>query len=314
LALGSTVAAYTAYTQPRITDRDDSVVVVAGSNERLTAVDWHDDTGEVTLLREADGVTVRTVAPGKPPPGDRPQVYPGTPLAKELLAKMAPLKAPRSLGQLTDEQLKSFGLDQPKQSLVLHFGDEAKTVQVGNPVFGSGDYYAKGPDGGAYLLRATTFTAMMHGALGLQDRDLVGVPRAKIDRLVITSGAGRRELVQRHGEEPGQGFFADPSDPKRKLEVSSAWVDRLLRLRVTELTDEAPQGEPKLTVEIFEGPRSAARVRFWSGDLADTAVTERFKSPVHLHKSATEGVVKDVENVFNDGKAAEARASEPQSP
>src|SRR5687768_11015828 len=98
LALGSTVAAYTAYTKPHITDRDDSVVVVAGNNERLTSVDWHDETAEVTLLREGDGVTVRTTSPGKPAPGNAPQEYPGTSQARELLARMVPLTAPRSLG------------------------------------------------------------------------------------------------------------------------------------------------------------------------------------------------------------------------
>src|SRR6478735_5847767 len=101
LALGSTVAAYAAYTQPHITDRDDSVVVVPGSNKRLTSVDWHDDTGDVTVLRDGDGVEVRTVSPGKLPPGNAPQTYPATSQARDLLAKLAPLTAPRSLGKLT---------------------------------------------------------------------------------------------------------------------------------------------------------------------------------------------------------------------
>jgi hypothetical protein len=313
LALGSTVAAYTAYTAPHITDRDDSVVVVAGGADRLTSVEWHDDTNDVTLTREGDGVTVRTTPLNKPPPGNLPQEYPGTTQAKDLLGKLAPLTAPRSLGKLTDEQLKGFGLDATKQRLVLHFGEETKTVEVGNPIFGSGDYYAKGPDGNAYLLRSTTFSSLMHGALGLQDRDLVGVPRPKFDRVIISSGGHRREVLQRHGDDVAQAFFSDPAEPDRKLDTVTAWVDRVLRLRVTDLTDKQPEGEPKLTFELYKGKEALGTVRIWSGDLFDTAVADRFKTPVTVHKVSTEAIIKDVEAVFSDGKAAEPKPGEPKS-
>lgn len=303
LAVASTATAYVAWQKPNITDKDDSVVVFGEAAEKLTAVEWSDESNVVKVAHEGEALTVTTtkMAPAPTAPAS-PQTYPATEAARDMLKKLAPLSAARDLGKLAPEQLKEFGLDMPKSKLVLTFGEVQRSLDVGNTVFGSGDYYARTRDGETYLVRAAILSALGHGAIALQDKD-VGVPRKKFDTVRISAGGKQREIKQRNGDDPSKAFFADPAEPDHRLDSLSGWMDRVLRLRVVELASESPSGEPQLTVEFLSGKDPVSILRVWpAGDKGALATSSHFKSPVMLFKGAIEAVLRDADNALNDGK------------
>lgn len=300
VALATTLAAYAAWSAPSITEDEDTVIAVAGTPERLKSIHWHDAQSDVVVARDGDNITVTTTRLMPPAP---PQTYPGSEQAKELFNRLAPLRAARNLGTMSAERLKTFGLDAPKTKLTLTFGDDNKIMEIGSSTYGSGDLYSRTADGTVYLLRSSSVSNLNHGAIALQDRDAVGVPRPKIERVIISAGAKRRELTQRHADDPAKAFFADPADPDRKLETATGWVERVLRLRVADLEQDAPQGEPAVVVEFIKDKESLATVRlFASSDSKAVAQVSRFKSPVGLGKASVESILHELDSVMSEGK------------
>ena len=310
LALASTVTAYVAWQAPNITDKDDSVVVFGDKADNLTAVEWTDETGVVKINREGEALTITTakIAPAPTAPAT-PQTYPASEAASDLLKKLAPLSAARDLGKPELVKIQELGLEKPKSKLVLSFGEVQRSLDVGNNAFGSGDYYARTQDGQTYLVRAATLSALGHGAIALQDKDAVGLPRKKFDTVRIATGGKQREIKQRNGEDSNKAFFSDPAEPDHRLDSLSGWMDRVLRLRVFELASDAPTGEPQLTVEFLSGKESVAQLRVWaSGDKGALATSSHFKSPVMLPKGAIDAVLRDAESAMNDGRQTAASA------
>ncbi len=308
LIAGACVAmAYVAWTHPTITDKDDAVVLLPGDKEALTGLTWHDAETDVGVMRQP-GTDADTLGPGvevsvtKLQPPTPPEVFPGSEAAKQLLHTIAPLMAARDLGPMDANRRQAFGLDAPKTKLTLHFGERALSVDVGQTTFGSGDYYVEGPNHHAYLMRAATVSTLGHGAVRLQDRDVVGLGRDKFNRLAVTHGGKSRTFVQRHAELAAEAFFADTAEPDRKLEDVAPWVDRLLRLRVIGFADATPAQAAALSVSLFWDKTQKATLRMWPAtDRGAVVMTPRFKHPVLVSKASAEAILNELAALLGEG-------------
>ena len=301
--------AYVAWTHPTITDKDDAVVLLPGDKEALTGLTWHDADTDVGVARrlgadaDAAGPNIE-VSVTKLQPPTPPEVFPGSEAAKQLLGSIAPLMAARDLGPMDANQRQAFGLDAPKTKLTLHFGERAASVDVGHTTFGSGDYYVEGPNHHAYLMRAATVSALGHGAVRLQDRDIAGVGRDKFNRLVVTHGGKSKTFVQRHPELAAEAFFADTAEPDRKLENVAPWVDRVLRLRVVSFADAAPAQEAVMSVSFFWDKTQKATLRVWPAtERGAVVIAPRFKQPALVSKASIEGVLADLATMLGEVEA-----------
>jgi hypothetical protein len=260
----------------------------------------------VSVVKEGAEVSVTAV---KLSTGDAalppalPRTFPGSKEADELLQKVAPLKAGRGLGKLTGERLKAMGLETPKSSLTLRFGDEEKKVEIGDAAYGTGDLYGRTADGEVFLIPAATLSGIRHGAASLMDRNLMAAKEDKIERLTITGATGGREIVQRYAEDRTKAFYADPAEPETKLETTGNWLNRLLRLRVVDIVTDAPAGSPAIEVELFSGKGSLGKVQLWAaGDKTALAQSSRFKAPVTVSKAEIDALIKDLDSVLTEGK------------
>ncbi|MFH1176125.1 MAG: DUF4340 domain-containing protein, partial [Acidobacteriota bacterium] len=137
----------------------------------------------------APAVPVAADAPVEPlPPPEPAKTFPGTDKVKELFDNLAPLKAARALGKLSDDKLTALGLSKPSATLTLRFDQEEKIVKVGDATFGSGDLYVLGPRGEVFLLPSTTLSTIRYGATALLDKEAVAVKREQVTRLTISTG------------------------------------------------------------------------------------------------------------------------------
>jgi hypothetical protein len=367
LAVATAATAYFAWTEPKASaSDDDSVVLVPGSPERLTKVEWREERWDVAVEKQGEDLQVnvrrlKTAAqiaaekaandapasattepaeqseekqPGNAeahpsetkkaaPAGDEKKedgpapdldgapvvdesvpakVFPGSRQARELFEKMAPLQAARSIGKPDPTKLSALGLDRPSGKLTLSFGTTRHVVKIGNSTYGSGDVYAQAEDGIIYLIPSKHLTSIRHGASSLLDRSAVGVERDDVERLGVTSGPGGREIIQRNRGEKGKAFFADPAEPDTKLELVGNWLDRVLRLRVVESTDEQPVGMPAVELEFFADDASLGVFKLWpAGDKNAIATSTRFETPFTVSKANAEAIIKDVEDVLQEG-------------
>lgn len=361
LAVLASGAAYFAWTEPKAgAPADHGVVLVPGSPERLTKIEWREERWDVSVAKQGEGVEVnvqrlKTAAqiasekaaveapantgesveeePEKANPGESgtpaadgsetkqggpppdldappvvdpsvpPKLFPGSKHARELFEKMAPFEAARSLGKPDTTKLSVLGLDKPSGKLTLSFGDTTSVVRFGNSTYGSGDVYAQTEGGDVYLVPSKSLSTIRHGAASLLDRDAVGAEREEIERIAVTAGPGGREIIQRERSDKESAFFADPAEPDTKLELIGNWLDRVLRLRVIDMTDERPVGMPAVELEFFADSESIDVFKLWpAGEKSAIATSTRFKTPFTVSKANAEAIIKDVENVLQEGR------------
>ena len=144
-------------------------------------------------------------------------------------------------------------------------------------------------------MRAASVNTLGHGAVRLQDRDVVGLARDKFNRLAVSHGGTSKTFVQNHPELAAEAFFADLAQPEHKLDAVAAWVDRVLRLRVTGFADAPPAQEAAMSATFFWDKVQKATLRIWpTTEAGAVVVTPRFKHPVMVSKTSAEGVLQDL--------------------
>ncbi|MBI5511494.1 MAG: DUF4340 domain-containing protein [Deltaproteobacteria bacterium] len=315
VAAFAALLAFVAWTSPKPA-KDDTVIAVPGSADKLDAVMWHDEGFDVTVRRDGDSVSVTTTKlgrPGKADPADdagkadapKPPAapFPGSKEAEELFAKLLPLKAGRSLGKLDAGKLKPLGLEAPKSKLSLMVGGDTLVVEIGDAAYGTGDLYGRAADGEVFLIPAATLSSLRHGAVTLAERALLPVKDDKIERVTIAVGGAGREVTQRYPSERARAFYADPAEPEAKLELVNNWLSRALRLRIIEQVSETPQGAPAFEVEAFGAKGSLGNLKVYPpGDKVALATSSRFKSTVSIARPDVDALLKDADAAINEGK------------
>src|SRR5256885_1247311 len=95
--------------------------------------------------------------------------------------------------------------------------------------------------------------SVRRGASSLTYRAALGSAAEKPQKISITWGTASRELVQRFADDRAKAYWADAAEPDAKLEQVTSWIDRVLKLRISDLSDAKPTGTPKLIVELHAG-------------------------------------------------------------
>ena len=299
IAAAATLAAYVAWASPSLgtADSEDSeAVVIHGDLDDLRELKWQEEQFNVTVTRNEAArirVTVEALKKAADPKATKaaPKTYPGSEAAKELLEKMAPLTAARSLGTPEAERLKELGFDKPGGTLTLKFEDDEHSLKIGGSTYGSGDNYLLGPEGEVFLLRSSVLSGLKRGARTLQERKAIAIDIEKIVRAKITTPLSSREVVQRFAEDNKKSFYADPAEPKEKLEQLTNWIDRVLKLRIADVVDDKPLATAELTVEFFNGKGPLGSISLWRpGEGTGLAKIEHVRLPrEHQHRQSGGG-------------------------
>ncbi|MEM6731245.1 MAG: DUF4340 domain-containing protein [Myxococcota bacterium] len=309
VALVSLVVAYTAWTSPTaLESTENKPALLAANLGDLNRVVWveNNDKGLTTrvdvLSQEGGGVAVTVEKTG----GEKevaPRSFPGSKKAEELLASLEELKADRALGKLGDPEREKFGLTKDTtNSLSLYFAEREVEIKVGDEAFGSGSYYVSPPSGDVFLVGSQVLSSLRHGAGVLLDRRAVGVESKEVNRAVLKARGEMRELVHRYPDEPGKAFYADPAEPDARLDQTTAWIERLLRLRTQSLVDEKPAGSASLEIELFGGGESLATLQLWTpvDEKVAYARSSRFAKTLQVNGNNAKRLIDDASAVLEE--------------
>lgn len=202
---------------------------------------------------DEEGITP-VVAP-QPEPDAKPTVeteaFIGVKEARELLEAIATLRAVRSLGQVSEDRLKEFGLTGAETGeLTLEVKGTSHQFTIGGRTPGGGDVYAQDKQSGAvYVLPGDVTKDVELADNRLMERDLLTPPEDKeVSRVVLSHGDKSRAIV--HSTE-SPSFWTDESAPQDKNETLTNWMKKFERLRATEYVEGELPGIEILAVAKF---------------------------------------------------------------
>lgn len=153
--------------------------------------------------------------------------------AQKLLEQLAPLKALRGIGRLTDEKAAEFGFKEPEGTLSVQMGGAERKLVFGAATPGGGDRYAKDPaTGEVYALKGDIFRSLDNAESNLIERNLHEWTEADVGAATITSQGKTRKLLR--GGPEGKRFWADPGTADTNDETAGNWMSKLDRLRPAE--------------------------------------------------------------------------------
>jgi hypothetical protein len=247
---------------------DGEVTVLACADGTVERVELRGADQDVTLTVERDGqgrvAWIETV-PRRPEPergetGDaqpEPQRFVGASSAvDEWLAQLAPLRARRSLGALTEADLDEVGLRQPEATLRVRCAGRETTFELGARAYGSGDRYLRSVGGGPVFLVGAERVAPIEAAeQRLMERALHAFEGRDIVSLRLDAFGRSRTLQQRNRLDARRAEWVDAASPERRDETLGNWLSRFPRLRVQRYLARGARPGSDLTASTAERER-----------------------------------------------------------
>ena len=185
-----------------------------------------------------------------------------------MMKGLAQLTVLRSLGIVSADKLKAFGLTSSKKTLTLISGSMTRNLVLGANTFGNMDTYIQDKqDGRVYVIRPRLVADFPYADYRLMDRDLHSFERKEIEKVVVSTKAGKKVLVQQNRRAPSGAFWADEATPRTRKELYSNWMDKLTRLSVLEYVaaDKQPPGlREELAVQYLGPTKSLGSLRLYS--------------------------------------------------
>ncbi|MFZ5891351.1 MAG: DUF4340 domain-containing protein [Myxococcota bacterium] len=240
-------------------EKADTVDVWSGSPEAVEAVSFEGKQRSVKIQPKKDAVgswyvvtldkEVAAPAPhpsvdgGAPPPAPAPKHEVSTFLSmkagSELMKKLAPLKALRSLGKLEPGKLADYGLDKPEGTLKLKVGGKEQLLTVGAQTIGGSERYAKyGASGEVFAIEGDLIQTLTFADSRLTERELHSFENDDVKSIRISKGPKNREVV-RVAEK--KGAWADTASPNKPDETVVNWMTKVDRLRALEFVEKPAQ-------------------------------------------------------------------------
>ncbi len=219
------------------------------------------------VVGPADGGTPDSADAGTqatPPPP--PRELRGNEMAKNLFARLAPLKANRALGELDAKKQEELGLTQSQRKLVLTANGREHAFTLASPMGAAwGSPYLRREDGRVFLLGPSILPDLEGASTRLVDRRMHTFDLGEVETFTVSTNAQARTFVL-SGKPPGPVTVAPQDAPDKPEEFVRNWHERVWRLLPLEFFgrgQEPPGGAPE---EVF-------RVEYKRGDKAVGHVT-----------------------------------------
>jgi hypothetical protein len=270
LAGAGLLAAYLTWQRAPELDRGETILVDVTKNDlekvRYENEEWK-SFAELTKGKDANGPFTYLRLSGHdasdvPIPAGHPAIQVKVPerlvrgneTAQRLFERFAPLRAHRSLGQLDESQLKAFGLDTTKKRLEITWrGGKRRFAIVPAPPGGNDPYVRDEADGRVYIIARHILSDLESASTNLVERKMHPFFLEDIDKLVLSSGDKRRDLVATRNEDM-PGIRIAPADKPTEFDPTLRnWHDRVWNLFPSEVLgkDEVPtSGPPEVALRI----------------------------------------------------------------
>jgi hypothetical protein len=251
--------------------------------------------------------------PAPTPPSTPPRDILGNADAVKLLERFAPLVSPRAFGVLDKKKLPELGLDEVKRHLEVVVRGETRKYDVGIAMHAQNSeaFLRDTRDGRIYLMPRGLLGELSNGKR-LVDPRLHVFDSKEFDRIVVSAGGKKRELLHQGRENFSNEGYASAKTPDKRDQMAKNWHDSLWRTFPMEVLGkgELPKTgtlKPAVRVEYFEKGKSVGWIEVArleggtktsdSSDPIDTlyARSEHTVGWTHLH--SPESLLTDAEKV-----------------
>lgn len=315
LALGGLTLAYLVWTEEAVEVSPDEVTLVDCDAESLTGVtlELSGQTTRLSIERDGDTTSTLFTVTREDDEGEAPSRFVGNPAALTFLEQVAPLRARRSLGELSDDVRAELGLDEPEGTLTVECGGESAAFSLGQGPFGEGDRYAQNTDGGdVVLLSSANLLPLQSASAQLMQRALHTFQWSDVEAMTLRGFGVDRRLRQRNRRDTSRAEWVDAADPDRRNELYGNWFAGYARMRLQAYLaagaepgddlDGSAEREPILRAEMFDeaGTRIGEMdlVRVSAPTAAFYARTETTRGWVRLPTSGAETFTENLRPVL----------------
>jgi hypothetical protein len=225
---------------------------------------------------------------------------------EDLIAQLAPLRALRVLGKVSEADKTDFGFDKDLSKLTLTEGGKDRTLIFGGSTPGGTDYYAKDATTGAmYVVSGSILRDLTSADQRLVERRLHAFEDNVPKRIKITAGTATRELVR----SADKTSWTKPSAPNDKDETATNWLSKIDHVRTTSyegdaLHPPAAEADYVFKLEYFDDRKSLGFAEFIHRAAPDGKVdyvvrTELTRWYATVIRSQLEQIEQDVKSVVN---------------
>jgi hypothetical protein len=305
------------------------VTVIDASKADVARVRWDDEENILGLERRTEGgepvvwlhleekpkpvLPAKQGAPTPPPtpPSTPPRDVRGNADALKLADRFSPLVSPRAFGVLEGAKLKELGLDAPKRHLELVVRGDTRKYDVGIAMNAqNGEAFLRDQrDGRIYLMPRGLLNELGNGKR-LVDPRLHVFETKEFDRIAVTAGGKRKELLHQGRDNFTTEGYAPVKTPDKRDAMAKNWHDNVWRTFPMEVLGkgELPKtGTLKTVVRVdyFEKGKSVGWLEIArleggaaiSGEVSDLlyARSEHTVGWTHLH--ANDQIVTDADRL-----------------
>jgi len=225
--------------------------------------------------------------------------------ADELVQKLAPLMAVRSVGKAEASKLADFGLDKPEGTLKVKIAGKEHVLTIGGQTPGGAERYAKyGTSGEIFAISNELTQGLSYADTRLMERDMHGFELDDVKRIKLSRAGKTREIVRVPGK---QDAWADAATPDKPDETAGNWLQKVERVRVTEYVEKMP-APPKpeeliVRLEYFDGSKNLGSLELYKAPGGEKgseylARSEHLRWYAKVVNSAAEQVDRDVAALF----------------
>jgi hypothetical protein len=226
---------------------------------------------------------------------------------QELVESLAPLRALRVLGKVTDAQKVDFGFDKDEGKLTVKIGSTEHKLVFGGPTPGGSDYYVKdAATGNGYVVAGSIYRDLTSADQKLVEHNLHGFESSAVERIKITAGTSSRELIRSASKKDA---WTKPSAPNDKDETATNFVAKIDRLHTMNYSTEKldPPAAPSdliVRVDYFDDKKPLGFLELVRrpGEKADkpdyVARTEHTRWYATVIRSSAEQIDQDVKSVL----------------
>ncbi len=245
--------AYRTWTHEGDPDLSKSVVVLAGDEEDLEAIEYSSDKLSLTLTVKEDELGryywVRAEPQAQPEEEPEPEgadPHKSKPIKDDgktvefkagkagdtVVKGMAPFVAKRTLEGIGEDKLDELGFgDSPTTLTIRRKGREPKSYELGTNVYGASNVYVRDPESGTiYLVEAKLVRPLQNGKRSLPDRTMLGLQIKEIKQVRVSSGEASATFEQHNADDPEAMFWSVAGESEANP-TAAGWLDKALRRR-----------------------------------------------------------------------------------
>jgi hypothetical protein len=254
-------------------DVDEIAYITYDNPARMLRVERREETGDAARRGETYlwGITttdVSTADSASVGEAQQRQEFPVGNAGEDLFRRLAPLRALRDLGELSEEAKEQYDLSEPERTLTVSFADGEKELEFGATVFGGAHRYALDPlTGHGYVITEDVLRQLDGGMTMLQAREFHRYDASDVAGINVRTPTGERHMV-REGDGP-TAIWTSPGTPGEPDQTFANFMGRLEQLAISRY-------EPQINLDTLE---LVVRIEYMDERERPLGFLEMFRAP-----------------------------------